>query len=34
MARVTLDLLNNVWTEIEYTYDTCQAPHGALIEYL
>jgi hypothetical protein len=34
MATVTLDLLNNVWTEIEYKYGNCLATHGALIEYM
>jgi hypothetical protein len=33
VATVTLDLLNNVWTEIEYRY-IFQATHGALIEHL
>jgi hypothetical protein len=32
VATVTLNLLNNVWTEIEYRYDICRATHGALIE--
>jgi hypothetical protein len=34
VATLTLDLLNNVWTEIEYRYDVCRATHGALIERL
>jgi hypothetical protein len=34
VATVTLDLLNNVWTEIEYRYDICRATQGALIEHL
>jgi hypothetical protein len=33
VATVTLDLHNNVWTEIEYRY-ICRATHGALIEHL
>jgi hypothetical protein len=34
VATVTLDLLNNVWTQIEYRYDICWATHDALIERL
>jgi hypothetical protein len=34
VATFTLDLFNNVWTEIEYRYDICWATHGALIEHL
>jgi hypothetical protein len=34
VATVTLDLLNNMWTVIEYRYDICWATHGALIENL
>jgi hypothetical protein len=34
VAIVTLDLLNNVWTENEYRYDICRATHGALIEHM
>jgi hypothetical protein len=34
VATVTLDLLNNVWTQIEYRYDICRATHDALIENL
>jgi hypothetical protein len=34
VATFTLDLLNNVWTEIEYRYGICRATHGALIEHL
>jgi hypothetical protein len=33
VTTVTLDLLNNVWTEIEYRY-ICRATHGALIQLL
>jgi hypothetical protein len=33
VAPVTLDLLNNVWTEIVYRY-ICWATHGTLIENL
>jgi hypothetical protein len=33
VATVTLDLLNNVWTEIKYRY-IFRATHGALIEHL
>jgi hypothetical protein len=33
VATVTLDLLNNVWTETEYRY-ICRDSHGALIEHL
>jgi hypothetical protein len=33
VAIVTLDLLNNVWTEIEYRY-ICRATRGSLIEHL
>jgi hypothetical protein len=33
VAVVTLDLFNNMWTEIEHTY-ICRATHGALIEHL
>jgi hypothetical protein len=34
VAIVTLDVLNTMWTEIEYRYDICQATHGALTELL
>jgi hypothetical protein len=34
VTRVTLNVLNNVWTEIEYGYDICRATHGAIIEHL
>jgi hypothetical protein len=34
VATVILDLLNNVWTEIEYRYDICRATHGTLVEHL
>jgi hypothetical protein len=34
VATAILDLLNNVWTEIEYRYDICRATHGALTEHL
>jgi hypothetical protein len=34
VATVTLDVLNSVWTEIEYRYDICRATHDALIEHL
>jgi hypothetical protein len=33
VATVTLDLLDNVWTEIEYRYDI-GASHGAFTEHL
>jgi hypothetical protein len=33
-ATFTVDLLFNVWTEIEYRYDDCRATHGALFEDL
>jgi hypothetical protein len=33
VATVTLDLLNNVWTEIKYRY-ICRATHAAFIEHL
>jgi hypothetical protein len=34
VAKVTLDLLNNVWAETEYRYHIRRATHGALIEHL
>jgi hypothetical protein len=34
VAAVTLNLLNNLWTEVEYRYDICWATHGAIIEHL
>jgi chorismate synthase len=34
VATVTLNLFNNVWTEIEYRYDICLAIHGVPIEHL
>jgi hypothetical protein len=34
VATVTLNLLNNMWIEIEYRYDICQATYGVLIEHL
>jgi hypothetical protein len=34
VATVTLDLLNNAWTENQYRYDICWATYGALIEHL
>jgi hypothetical protein len=34
VATVTLDLLNNVWTETEHRYDICRSTHGALTEHL
>jgi hypothetical protein len=34
VATVTLDLLNNVWSEVEYRCDICRATHGAFIEHL
>jgi hypothetical protein len=33
VATVSLNLLNNMWTEIEYRY-ICWAAHGALTEHL
>jgi hypothetical protein len=33
VATVTFDLLNNMWTEIEYRF-ICRAAHGALNEQL
>jgi hypothetical protein len=34
VATFTLDLLNNVLTEIEYIYDICRGTRDALIEHL
>jgi hypothetical protein len=34
VATVTLDLLNKVWTEIEYRYDICQAIHGVPTKHM
>jgi hypothetical protein len=34
VAIVTLDLLHNVWTEIEYRCDICRATRGVFIEHL
>jgi hypothetical protein len=34
VVTVTLDLLKNVWTEIEYRCDICRTTHGALIKHL
>jgi hypothetical protein len=34
VSTVTLNVLNNIWTETEYSYGICHATHSALIEHV